>query len=266
MLVLAKKLNRPVKYVETRSEHMSNSHHGRDQIAYVTLTAKNDGTVTGCKARGHRRHRRLPAAAHAVHRGAGLPGGGRLLQVPGDRLQRHRASSPTRCRSTPSAARAGRSATYWIELMMDKLARELDMDPLELRRKNFIRQGRVPVRDAAGHRLRLRRLPGRAGQAAGELRPGRVPHRAGRAAREGHPPRRGLLDLGRGVRPGAVTRRRPAGRGPAGGVLGVGDGARAPVRLGHRLLGLVAARPGPGHLVRADRGRPPGHRPRAGST
>ena len=37
---------------------------------------------------------------------------------------------------------AGRpEMTYWIELMMDKLARELDMDPLELRRKNFIRQG-----------------------------------------------------------------------------------------------------------------------------
>ena len=50
VLALAKKLNRPVKYVETRSEHMSNSHHGRDQIANITLTAKKDGTVTGVKA------------------------------------------------------------------------------------------------------------------------------------------------------------------------------------------------------------------------
>ena len=43
----------------------------------------------GLQGRGHRRHRRLPPAAHAVHRGAGLPGGGRLLQVPRHRLQRH---------------------------------------------------------------------------------------------------------------------------------------------------------------------------------
>ncbi len=68
VLALAKKLNRPVKYVETRSEHMSNSHHGRDQIATITLTAKKDGTVTGVQGGGDRRHRRLPPAAHAVHR------------------------------------------------------------------------------------------------------------------------------------------------------------------------------------------------------
>src|SRR5215216_4884410 len=46
VLALAKRLGRPVKWVETRSEHMTTSHHGRDQVNYVTLGAKRDGTLT----------------------------------------------------------------------------------------------------------------------------------------------------------------------------------------------------------------------------
>ena len=46
---------------------------------------------------------------------------------------------------------AGRpEATYWIELTMDKLARELEMDPLELRRKNFIAKDQFPFETALG--------------------------------------------------------------------------------------------------------------------
>jgi carbon-monoxide dehydrogenase large subunit len=44
---------------------------------------------------------------------------------------------------------AGRpEATYWIELMMDRLAEELDMDPLELRRKNFVSKEEFPFTTA----------------------------------------------------------------------------------------------------------------------
>ena len=65
VLALAKRLGRPVKWVETRSEHMTTSHHGRDQINYVKLGAKRDGTLTALPGADHRRPRRLPAAAHA---------------------------------------------------------------------------------------------------------------------------------------------------------------------------------------------------------
>ena len=111
--------------------------------------------------------------------------------------------------STDAIRGAGRpEATYWIELMMDQLARELGMDPLELRRKNFIPKDEFPYETALGHRLRLGRLPGHARQAARELRPRRVPARAGAAARRGRPPRRRLLDLRGGLRPGALARGR----------------------------------------------------------
>jgi carbon-monoxide dehydrogenase large subunit len=46
---------------------------------------------------------------------------------------------------------AGRpEATYWIELMMDRLADELGMDRLELRRKNFISKEEFPFETALG--------------------------------------------------------------------------------------------------------------------
>ena len=40
----SRKLGRPVKWIETRSENMVASHHGRDQVAYVKLGADRDGT------------------------------------------------------------------------------------------------------------------------------------------------------------------------------------------------------------------------------
>ena len=45
----ARKLGRPVKWTETRSESLLSAHHGRDQIQDITLAAKRDGTVTALK-------------------------------------------------------------------------------------------------------------------------------------------------------------------------------------------------------------------------
>jgi carbon-monoxide dehydrogenase large subunit len=41
------KVNRPVKYTETRSESLLSAHHGRDMIQDITVTATRDGIVTG---------------------------------------------------------------------------------------------------------------------------------------------------------------------------------------------------------------------------
>ena len=66
---------------------------------------------------------------------------------------------------------AGRpEATYFVERAMDMLARELKMDPAEVRRKNFIAAEQVPVRDADGRRLRLGRLRGGARPGARDRR------------------------------------------------------------------------------------------------
>jgi carbon-monoxide dehydrogenase large subunit len=45
--LVARKLGKPVKYTESRSESLMSGHHGRDQIQDITLTARRDGTFTG---------------------------------------------------------------------------------------------------------------------------------------------------------------------------------------------------------------------------
>ena len=47
----ARKLNRPVKWIATRSEDMSTTHHGRDNVTYAKLGAKRDGTLTAVYAK-----------------------------------------------------------------------------------------------------------------------------------------------------------------------------------------------------------------------
>ena len=61
-----------------------------------------------------------------------------------------RRCSPTRPGPTPTAAPAGPEATYAIERMMDELAAELGVDPLEIREKNWIKHEEFPFTTVAG--------------------------------------------------------------------------------------------------------------------
>ena len=81
-LLVARRLGKPVKYTESRSESMLAAHHGRDQIQKLTLAARRDGTVTGLKVRTARRHGRLPAAGHPGHTDPGRVHVQRHLQIP----------------------------------------------------------------------------------------------------------------------------------------------------------------------------------------
>ncbi|NIS33426.1 MAG: molybdopterin-dependent oxidoreductase, partial [Actinobacteria bacterium] len=47
--IVAKRLGKPVKYTESRSESMMSAHHGRDQIQNITIAADRDGTLKGLK-------------------------------------------------------------------------------------------------------------------------------------------------------------------------------------------------------------------------
>jgi aerobic carbon-monoxide dehydrogenase large subunit len=147
VLALARRLGRPVKWTESRSENMTTTHHGRDQIDYVTLAAKRDGTLTGCRARmvcdlGAYLQLLTPFIPEL-----GFPVMGGCYKIPAIDLNFVGVFTNKFC--TDAIRGAGRpEATYWIELMMDKLAAELDIDPLELRRKNFIRKEEFPFTTA----------------------------------------------------------------------------------------------------------------------
>ena len=149
VVALAKRLGRPVKWTETRSEHMTTSHHGRDQINYITLGAKSDGTVTACKAEiiadlGAYQQLLTPFIPTL-----GFPVMGGCYRFPAIDITITGVFTNKMC--TDAIRGAGRpEATYWIELAMDQLADELGMDRLELRRKNFIQKEEFPFETALG--------------------------------------------------------------------------------------------------------------------
>ena len=136
--VLAKRVGRPVKFVETRSENYVATTHGRDHIQDVELAATRDGTITGLRVRS--------LANLGAYASTGAPGVvatlfGRMVsgcyKIPHIFNEAYGVYTNT---SMVDAYRgAGRpEATYLIERMVDLLAAELQMDPAEVRRKNFI--------------------------------------------------------------------------------------------------------------------------------
>ncbi len=149
VLALAKRLRRPVKWIETRSENMMAAHHGRDQISYVTLAAKRDGRLTGCRARIVADLGAYQLLLTPFIPELGFPVMGGCYKIPAIDLVFEGVF--TNKFPTDAIRGAGRpEATYWIELMMDRLAAELGIDPLELRRKNFIGKDEFPFTTALG--------------------------------------------------------------------------------------------------------------------
>ncbi len=133
----SRKLGRPVKWVETRSEGMMVTHHGRDQIDKVRVGAKRDGTLTAFHATiiadlGAYQMLltpMIPPLSAFVMCG--------VYKTPA--VHTDVINVMTNKFATDAIRGAGRpEATHLIEVVMDQLAAELGMDRLEIRRKNFI--------------------------------------------------------------------------------------------------------------------------------
>jgi aerobic carbon-monoxide dehydrogenase large subunit len=146
----ALRLARPVRYAESRWESMIAMQHGRAQLQDVELGAKSDGTLVGIKVR-------------IIADFGGYPGDAGLLpfltgqMVSGVyRIPRvDFAYKGVVTNTTPIGAYRGAGrpeATALVERAMDQLAARLDMDPAELRRRNFIPPDDFPHQTVAGAR------------------------------------------------------------------------------------------------------------------
>ena len=147
--LLAKKLGRPVKWVETRSENLQATIHGRDQVHYIELAARKDGTLLGM-----RDHFYADLGAYHQLHGAGLFVLTALMmqamyKIPNMLIElqvaftNKVANDATRGASRPEA-------TYAVERMIDILAAELKMDPAEVRRRNFLTPESFPYSTLTG--------------------------------------------------------------------------------------------------------------------
>ena len=146
---LSKHLGLPIKWIEDRSEAFVATTHGRDIIGYVDLAARRDGTVVGLKLR-------LIAdiGAYNMLLTAAIPTLTMQMASATYDIPAIRATlTEVFTNKTPTAAYRGAGrpeATYFVERAMDLLARELKMDPADLRRKNFITPDQFPYTTQMG--------------------------------------------------------------------------------------------------------------------
>ncbi|HEX2895464.1 MAG TPA: xanthine dehydrogenase family protein molybdopterin-binding subunit [Marmoricola sp.] len=148
-MVIARRLGKPVKWTETRSESLVSGHHGRDQWQKLTLSATKDGTVTGFKV-----DLLADLGAYVSLVGGGVPVLGAFMFNAIYKFPAYRFSCQTVLTNktwTDAYRGAGRpEATFGIERMMDELAAVLGVDPLQIREKNWIRHEEFPFTTVAG--------------------------------------------------------------------------------------------------------------------
>ncbi len=153
---LAKRVKRPVKWAETRIEHLTNVRQGRDQIHYLQAAVRNDGRIMALKDKiiadfgaSSRFINSLPAAA--------------LYSTGAYDIQCHQVDAfGVLTNKTPQGPVRGigkADAAYVIERFMDIVARQLNLDPAEVRMKNFVREDAFPYRTATGSILDSGRYP-----------------------------------------------------------------------------------------------------------
>ena len=134
----SKKIERPIKWVAERTESFLSDNHGRDHLTHVELALQNDGKITGIKVETI-----ANLGAYALVFATVTP---TYLYAP---LLLGPYDIPTACctvkavytNTAPVDAYRGAGrpeATYVVERIITKAAKEIGMDQAEFRKKNFI--------------------------------------------------------------------------------------------------------------------------------
>jgi aerobic carbon-monoxide dehydrogenase large subunit len=147
---LARMTGRPVKWIEERRENYVATTHGRDQVQYVEVAAKRDGTITGLRVKSI-----ANMGAYLSTFAPGIPTILFGLMLAGNYRIPNIACEVTGVHTNTTLVDAYRGAgrpeaTYLVERAVDLTARELGMDPAEIRRRNFVPANAFPHTTATG--------------------------------------------------------------------------------------------------------------------
>src|SRR5580692_9534494 len=148
-LLITRKLGRPVKWTESRSEGNMTVHHGRDQWQRIKIAADQDGRIRGLSV-----DLLADMGAYLMLVTPGVPLLGAFM-YPGiykmDAYSFRCTGVFTTKMPTDAYRGAGRpEATFAIERIIDELANELGVEPLELRERNWIKHEEFPYATVAG--------------------------------------------------------------------------------------------------------------------
>jgi carbon-monoxide dehydrogenase large subunit len=149
MAFISMKIDKPVKWVESRRENFQCTIHGRGHVDYFELAAKRDGTMLGLKLKLIQdigAYHQLLTPAIPTLSVLMMPGLYKFKNIAADIVGVFTNAVPT-----DAYRGAGRpEATHGIERMVDILAAELKMDPVEIRLKNFVGNDEFPFATATG--------------------------------------------------------------------------------------------------------------------
>ena len=138
----ARRLGRPVKWVETRHEHLLSATHSREQVHEVEIAAERDGRILALRDRLW------------LDQGAYNPWGmvqpyntaGHMLgpyRIPHFAVEA-RSVVTNKAPHAPYRGAGRPEAVFVMDRIVDALARELGLDPAELRRRNLVGPGEMP--------------------------------------------------------------------------------------------------------------------------
>ena len=146
---VSRRLRRPIRWAETRSEHFTGTSGGRDHVEYVSLAADKEGKIQALKVTTF-----ANLGAYVSGMGAGIPMVSGMM-FPGvyditvADVDIHGIFTNTS--TTETYRGAGRpEAAYLIERTIDELAHKIGIDRVELRRRNFIQPDQFPYENATG--------------------------------------------------------------------------------------------------------------------
>lgn len=150
VLFLAKECGHPVKWIDTRWGLPRTTVHGRGQIQDVTLAGTRDGKITALDCTAY-----STLGAYSTVNGQGVP----IVLI--GRTITGAYAIPHPCYSVSLAFTntvpiapmrgAGRAdAIFMIERMIDLFARQIGMDPTEVRRKNMVAPDQFPYENGLG--------------------------------------------------------------------------------------------------------------------
>ncbi|MEE2822202.1 MAG: xanthine dehydrogenase family protein molybdopterin-binding subunit [Acidobacteriota bacterium] len=143
------KAGRPVKWIEDRQEHLLASSCQTDRVAYREVAVKNDGTLTGIKSKVIENvgaYLRAPEPACTFRPIGNFVGPYKVQNV---RIDAYDVMT-NKCPTGPNRGYGCQQIYFEQERMMDHIAEELDLDPIEVRRRNLIPAEEIPYTTPMG--------------------------------------------------------------------------------------------------------------------
>jgi carbon-monoxide dehydrogenase large subunit len=144
----ARTLNRPVKWVESRRENLLSMKHGRGQVQFAELAMSRDGRILGLKVKLIADGGAYGAEAELAN--ITLKMGTGVYDIPNYEAEARTVIT----NKVPHGAYRGAGrpeATYLIERAINIASAKLKLDPVKVRRINYIKKARFPFKTSGGH-------------------------------------------------------------------------------------------------------------------